>query len=209
MTDEITQRAIALAGITQAAFLVQNIARRGAVSEPEMQVLIKSLFVENAENALALYGSADRVGNGLRIAHTMLSGGAIEQSKELMTYVVQLMALERRLAKRPEMLAHIANGLKHTRTQVQHFSLTHESVLANLADMYGQTVSLLSPRIVVRGKPIYLKQKHNTERVRALLLTGIRAAHQWRRHGGRWWHVLIARKRMAGVIADILAETRT
>jgi len=208
MTDEMKQRAIALAGIVQAAYLVQNIGRRGVVSEPEMQVLIESLFVDNAADAAALYGSVNHVGNGLRVAHTMLSGGAIEQSKELLTYVVQLMSLERKLARRPDMLAHIAQGLKHTRTQVQHFSLTHESVLANLAEMYGQTVSQLMPRIIVRGKPLYLKQKHNTDRVRALLLTGIRAAHQWRLYGGRWWHVLLGRKRLAEVIAEILAEIR-
>ncbi|MDX8410450.1 MAG: high frequency lysogenization protein HflD [Mariprofundaceae bacterium] len=209
MSNDLKQRAIALAGIIQAAYLVQSIARRGTVSEPEMQVLIESLFADEAENAAALYGSVEHVRNGLRIAQTLLSGNAMEQSKELLTYVVQLMALERKLAKHPDMLAHIARGMQHARTQVQHFPHTHESVLANLADMYGQTVSQLAPRIVVRGKPIYLKQKNNTERVRALLLTGIRAANLWRRHGGRWWHVLIARKRLAGVIADILAESRT
>jgi len=209
MRNDLRNRAIALAGIVQAASLAQAIARKGAVSEPEMKVMIDSLFVEQAGDAEALYGSTERLSSGFRVARALLGGEALEQAKELMTYVVQVMALERKLAKRPDMLARLARGMQHARIQAQHFSTMHESVLANMADMYGQTVSQLMPRIILRGRPEYLGQRHNTDRIRVLLLAAIRAAHYWRRHGGRWWHVLLNRRRLAAAIANIAMEIRS
>jgi high frequency lysogenization protein len=68
-------------------------------------------------------------------------------------------------------------------------------VIGNLADTYKQTLSTLSFRIKVAGNPQILQNSHNANKVRALLLAGIRAAILWRQVGGRRWHLLFNRKR--------------
>jgi high frequency lysogenization protein len=42
----------------------------------------------------------------------------------------------------------------------------------------------LSPRIMVNGDPAHLNNPENANRIRALLLAGIRAAMLWRQSGG-------------------------
>jgi high frequency lysogenization protein len=79
--------------------------------------------------------------------------------------------------------------------QADHFHTTHESVIGNLADTYKQTLSTLSFRIKVAGNPQILQNNYNANKVRALLLAGIRAAILWRQVGGRRWHLLFNRKR--------------
>ena len=63
-------------------------------------------------------------------------------------------------------------------------------VIARFADIYQRTLSELKPRIQVYGDAGFLQQPDNINRVRALLLTGIRAAVLWQQKGGRRWQFL-------------------
>jgi high frequency lysogenization protein len=53
----------------------------------------------------------------------------------------------------------------------------------------------------VRGDPLHLQNPDNQNRVRALLLAGIRAAMLWRQVGGTRWQILLKNK-------QILADAR-
>ena len=67
-------------------------------------------------------------------------------------------------------------------------------LITKLANTYSTTVSLLQPRIILNGKPEYLKQGHITEQIRAILLAGIRSAVLWTQMGGSQWQLLFKRK---------------
>jgi high frequency lysogenization protein len=54
--------------------------------------------------------------------------------------------------------------------------LTGDEVVACLAETYSETVSTLSPRIMVTGEPNLLNRPEIANRIRALLLAGVRAA---------------------------------
>jgi high frequency lysogenization protein len=45
----------------------------------------------------------------------------------------------------------------------------------------------------VTGNPTYLQNTATADKVRALLLAGIRAAILWRQVGGQRWHLLFKR----------------
>jgi high frequency lysogenization protein len=47
---------------------------------------------------------------------------------------------------------------------------------------------------MVRGEPNYLQNPDNQNRIRALLLAGIRAAWLWRQMGGNRWRILFGRQ---------------
>ena len=54
------------------------------------------------------------------------------------------------------------------------------------------------------GNPTYLQNSHTANKVRALLLAGIRAAILWRQVGGKRWHLLIARNRYQKACQQLL-----
>ena len=46
----------------------------------------------------------------------------------------------------------------------------------DISGLYSDTISKLSPRIVVNGKPNYLKNDRTVDWVRTLLMAGLRSA---------------------------------
>jgi len=114
------------------------------------------------------------------------------------------MHLERKLAKKPDMLKTIAQGIEKAREQARHFSSTHENVVANLADLYVNTISTLPPRIIVNGEHGYLSDPENANKVRALLLAAIRSAVLWRQCGGMRLQLLLNRRKIIEEAEKIL-----
>ena len=95
--------------------------------------------------------------------------------------------------------------MQRIQKQIEYFgSSTHGSVIGGVADLYGDTISNIQPRIMVRGKPEILRQSANTHKVRALLFAGIRAAHLWRQHKGGHFRLLFGRKKLLREIAHEL-----
>ncbi len=200
-------RAVALAAIVQAASLVESIARKGICDTEDFDTMIRSLFAENSDHVGTIYGGIYPLRAGLHLSARLLAGSHLEQAKPILSYAAGLMALEKRLAKNRAMLAAIGEGMQRIKKQSDYFgSQTHESVIGGIADLYGNTISTLRPSIIVRGKPEHLKQSVNTNRVRALLLAGIRAAHLWHQHGGGHFRLLIGRKKLHQQIRKLLEE---
>ena len=112
----------------------------------------------------------------------------------MLRYVISLLHLERKLSRQHQMLDKIATGIEKAQAQSVHFSTTHSNVIANLAGLYQETVSTLTPRIIVSGAQGHLTVTENAEQVRALLLAGIRAAILWRQCGGKRRKLLFSRK---------------
>lgn len=206
-SQAMRERVLALSGMVQCVHLAHKIALRGICPESEMSVFIGSLFEEKVESATTLYGK-ERMMDALRRTRRFLAGESVECGKDILLHVILLMALERKLASHPEMLAEIASLIQRAQLQAKHFHRLHPHVLATLAEAYGRTASKLAPKIVIHGKRSHLEAVGNKERIRALLLSGIRAAHLWRKYGGNRWHLLLKRNAMAQEAERILKEIR-
>ena len=213
MTYTDTDRTIALAGIFQAASLVHQLAYSGQVDNAEFETCIQSLFQENVATAADTFGGAARLHRGLQAMGEQLAGrsgapGKVSRPKSLdiTKYAVGIMVLERKLSKDAEMLRKIFDGLERARAQAEHFSLTHENVIANLAHLYSQTISTLLPRIMVNGEHTHLSNPVNADRIRALLLAAIRAAVLWRQCGGNRWQLFFKRRRILEEAQRLLRE---
>lgn len=200
-------RILALAALVQATKLAQNIARKGMADETDMQACIGSLFAGHCADIAEAYGELRHLSTGLRELSFLLHGHELAQAKEMLTHTSGLMALEKRLGKHPDMLNSMREGMERINKQANYFdSILHENVMAGLAGLYGETISTLKPRIIVHGRPIYLHQHSNTNRIRALLLSGIRATHLWRQNGGSHLKLLFSRRRLAHDADALLKE---
>ncbi|MDH3343034.1 MAG: high frequency lysogenization protein HflD [Gammaproteobacteria bacterium] len=197
---------IAIAGVFQAASLVEQIANKGMVNSAVIESSIESLFRFDVESAESVFGNLAGVGTGLRVLDKQIGAFKNERNLEITQYAISMIALEKKLSANPEMLEKISKGLNEIHSTLEFFSLMHENIFAKIGSLYKETISTLQPQIVVQGERVHLGNESNANKVRALLLAGIRAAVLWRQCGGSRWHILFGRKRYVEECRILLAE---
>lgn len=199
---------IALAAVFQAAQLVQQLASTGNLDQDDLATCLQSLFAIDVETAEDAYGGAHKLQRGLRSLIEQFGSreplAHAPRDMNITKYVAGVLVLERRLMKNPAMLKQIREGLERAQHQLKHFSLTHDNVLAGLAHLYTQTISTLKPRIMVQGEHLHLSNESTANRIRALLLSAIRAAVLWRQCGGSRWQLFFSRRAIVDEARAIL-----
>lgn len=197
-------RVIALAALVQAVSLVLQTAETGQVNKEEFETLLNSLLVTDAKTTAEVYGSVDQLKNGFQQLNQQLSKTKATKDIALLRHVISLLHLERQLAKQPEMMGLINREIDQIPQLIEYFGdVNNPQVIARFADIYHRTISELSPRIQVQGDPIILQQADNINRVRALLLAGIRAAILWRQKGGRRWQFILQSKKILNTSTEL------
>ena len=204
ITDREKDRIIALSALMQTVMLVQQIADSGQVDEVKLETLLKSLLDTDSPNTEAVYGDISQLKSGIELLNKQLSKNKDKQDMVLLRYVISLLHLERKLAKRPAMMDLISREIDQVPQQIDYFGdINNPQVIARLADIYHRTISELSPRIQINGDPNFLQQTDNVNRIRALLLAGIRAAILWRQKGGRRWQFLFQSGKMLQISTEL------
>lgn len=201
----ITNQTIALAGIAQASYLVDQLATTGSADNTAMESSIGSLLKIDADSVSDVYGGLAGIELGLRQFEKQITGRDIAHPQQA-RYSASLVFLERQLANRPEMLQSIHSGIEKAQNQAQHFGPMHENVMASLGDLYHNTISTITPRIMVNGEPEYLSNPNIVNKIRTLLLAGIRSALLWRQCGGARWKFLLFRKKLQDEVAFLLTQ---
>ncbi len=201
----ITHQTIALAGIAQACALVNQLATTGKTDNDALEASINSILQTDPKSALDVYGGLEGVKLGLTVLEQQLTGQRTANPREA-RYAATLIILEKQLSNRPAMLETIADGIKKAQFQTEHFGLLHDNVLANLGDLYHRTISTIPPRIMVDGDPQYLSSQAIVNKIRALLLAGIRSAILWRQCGGARWKLLLFKKKYQDEVVFLLSQ---
>ena len=107
------------------------------------------------------------------------------------------MQVEIQLSKEHVMMDRLRGQLEVTLQKSDQLGPTHEAVIENLNAAYQDTVSTLKFRITVTGNHgRHLQQGNNPAKVRALLLSGVRAAMLYRQLGGGRLSLLFQRNRI-------------
>ncbi len=194
---------IALAGIFQAASLTHQIAHSGIADATAMEASIYSLFQIDAESVAAVYGGTERIQTGLQALCREMDAINL-QGSEVMRYTLTLIHLEQKLGKNPAMQQQIADAIRCAAGKLDHFPMLHSNIIAQLADTYAATISTLHPRIMVNGEPAHLQNSDNANKIRALLLAGIRSAMLWRQCGGSRMKLLIGRRKTLHLARQLL-----
>lgn len=214
MAETIYDRTLAFASICQAAKLVQDVSRQGYCDQDALSTSLSSIVITNPPSTLDVFRG--EVGNtsgggeaglhlGLEALISQLDNS--NNGSELMRYLINLLALERKLASRRDAMAQLGDRIETIERQTSHFDLLDEQMISNLASIYLDVISPLGPRIQVSGDPQHLQQTGVQHRVRALLLSGIRSAVLWRQVGGKRRHLIFGRKQMVEQAKTILARS--
>ncbi|MGQ9424556.1 high frequency lysogenization protein HflD [Gilvimarinus sp. F26214L] len=209
MNGKWQNRTIALAGIFQAAALVDRLATTGYLQKEEFRTCVESLLEQNPSSTLATYGGElARLELGLQAMVDSLGGLRRDSTQQCLRYMLGIMHLQQKLNGRNDLLSVIGTRIAQARQQAEHFESTHDNVIANLADLYTDTISTFRFRIHVRGEATYLQQQRVANQVRTLLFAGIRSAMLWHQVGGRRWHVIVYRKRLLAEATELLGQAK-
>ena len=187
-------RTLALAGIYQSVKLVQEIARNGSVSDVHISSLLETLFRFDVNTVTDVYGDTSTVKKGLQMLADQLSGKKDSTDMEITRYAIQLLNLEKALKKSPKIMQELSDQLEKTQAKMEYFAPNHENIIASLADIYQQYVSPLGAKLMIKGEANFLSQSSNANKIRALLLAGVRSAVLWRQCSGSRWQLLFSRK---------------
>ena len=181
------QRYLALSAVIYASLLVDRLANTGSLLPKDLELACQSILITSPENTLEVFGTVENILPGLEKVRLMLSKQSVKPESNILRMTVGILHLQKMISRREDMLNVLSTRITQARKQADHFDAKHENVISNLAETYQETFSKLSYRIQVYGDPTYLQQQHIAQRVRVLLLFGIRSATLWRQLGGSRW----------------------
>ncbi len=191
--SKAARQALALAGVFQAASLVDELARTGQVDPRAWETLINATVDTNPDSFEAIYGGhPNNLRRGLDTLEALV--GRKQANPVVLRYGFSLLLLMNKLRTDRQMMDVLGQKLSRVQGQAEHFGSTHENVIASLGEAYQDTISTFKTRIVVQGDPSLLQTPMMPERVRACLMAGIRFALLWHQQGGRRWKLVFQRK---------------
>lgn len=225
MSRQQDEQTIALAGIFQAASLVEQIAKRGMIPQNSFETCIQSLFINSPEVTEDVFGGVKdlpyNLSLGLRNLQDLVEKKKNQHNADVMRYALSALHLERKLSANPEMMKTIGQRMDQLEQKARYFNTdhseegqahpnptiyTHSNVIAGLAGLYQDTISTFSFRIQVSGDPRHLQNSENAAKIRALLLASIRSALLWRQVGGKRWHMFLFKTRVRPSLQRIMVR---
>jgi len=213
------QQNVALAAVAQCAALVQKLATSGEAPQAEVVAAINPLLSLNPHSMDDIYPNIADLTLGLRMLQEMFSNDRAKENAEVVRYTLGMILLQNKLTKNKNMQSTVRHRLElvnpvtaiaqSNEDQPDQEIARQDQTFEQLARLYQDTISTLSYRIQVQGKIDILKNENIANRIRALLLAGIRSVVLWYQLGGRRWRLVFYRKRVQETAGNIRRKLLT
>ena len=203
------QQTLALAGVAQAARIVDLAAKAGSWPTPFVEASVHSLFCFDPDEVEEVFGTIQGVRLGLEQLSTCLRLSQDPAAADTLRYMLAILQLEKRFARRDDLLSIVHSRLKHTAYKAENFSSDINSLCSNISSIYQDTLSGLPYRIKVTGSAQHLNNPRVADLVRTVLLCGVRAAFLWRQLGGSRLKLMLSRGSIASTAARLAMEVGT
>ena len=214
---------LTLSAVVQSAQLVRGLAHTGGAPFPAMKALIDPLFALNAPSFNTIFPDLRLARPGLEWLTARARQLSPGENDEVLRYTRNLFLLRTKLMADTDMQSRLGRRLQSMSPLSAPYSAPHldphrqtkhstepaglhetERSFEALATLYQDTISTLPYRIQVQGKVEHLQDERIANRIRALLLAGIRFAVLWHQIGGRPWHLFILRGRINRIATSML-----
>jgi len=209
------QQTVALAAISQSAALVSYLAQGRCAAETDIAASVNTVLVINPGSLADIYPNLGSLGLGFKTLQDMFSNDRLRENAAVIRYTLGMLVLRNKLINNNVMqdkirvkLAQIAplgpdSSERHGEVPEGGEQKLREYSYEQLAKLYQDTISTLPYRIQVQGKAAELNDAQTANRIRALLLAGIRSAMLWYQLGGRRWRLVFYRKRIQETAGNI------
>lgn len=203
--DKTEQQILALASVFQASRLIYEIATNGTCDADAFETQINSIYMLDAPDFHAIYGKPTNLKIGLETTVYLFSKKSKDKADTVLSrYVLDVIFLQHRLMKKPEILDFIRQRIKQAVLQKAYFNTINDTIIDNLSDIYTHSISQLPYKIHIIGKLQHLKNPKIFNQIRALLLSGIRASVLWQQLGGKRYHLFFSRDRILKQCKNLL-----
>jgi high frequency lysogenization protein len=202
--------AIALAGVTQSATLIPQLANTGVCNNMLYQTTIKSIFNTSPKTTDDVYDGINNIKTGLEDLIALLSSNQ-KQQVELIRYLFGALSITVKVLKNDEALNKVDQRLQrisslYSEINDETISNHIDDISYSLAGIYSDIISPLSAKIKVIGKIEYLQNSLVQAKVRASLLGCVRSAILWYQVGGSRFQFLFSRKRICNAAQELLTK---
>ncbi len=190
------EKTLALSGVFQATELVRQAANHGTWSGYAASASLHSLFKLEAGSTEEVYGEVSKMRLGVETMLAVLEGDG--RYAESLRYAVGLLQIEKKFRRSGKLQQQVGQGLENISALGQELEQHEREDLQahGISELYTDTISKLSPRIVVNGSPQYLRNERTVDWVRTLLLAGLRSAILWSQLGGGRFELMFGRKKI-------------
>ena len=208
---------LTLSAVVQSAQLVRALAHTGSAPFPAIKALIDPLFALNAPSFNTIFPDLRLARPGLEWLTVRARQRRSVENDEVLRYTRNLLLLRTKLMADTDMQSRLGRRLQsisplsapysdpHRQTSAEPVVLHEtERSFEELATLYQDTISTLPFRIQVQGKVEHLQDERIANRIRALLLAGVRFAVLWHQIGGRPWHLFVLRGRINRIATSML-----
>ena len=200
MSLSVEKQLLPLAAMAQSINQVCCVAKTGLLSTDTLDASLRCIFVQSPDSISDIYRGTQDIRPGLQLTSEILHRFDALEHGPLVRYTLAVMALERRLAQRPDLLTRLGDGIEIVGKDLSASEPLREDVVMALGDLYGDVVGSLGQRIQIVGARQHLSNTVNIARIRALLLSALRSSVLWHQLGGRRWHLLLRRHKFRNAL---------
>jgi len=180
-----------LIAMLQSVYLVDRIATTDYDATNESNFLIQSIYTKNTFDADKIYSQKSSLVDGCKLLKDILRGKNDISVLTMQKYALNIILIQKNINKISDLKNMIGKKIDNYHDNSMMATNLNDQI-AYSEEIYKEYVGIIRPRVVISGKKEYLNK--NSSLIRALLLSGIRAAFLWDYHGGSKWHLMFRRK---------------
>lgn len=203
------KQTLALAAILQCSYLIYELGSKGHCDEKAFEININSIYTLDSPDFASIYGNVDNLKIGLETLMGVLQQKAKSKIYTLISrYFFDVIFLQSKLMKKSDMLDFIRKRLNHATTQKNYFKEINDTVIENLADIYSNSISQMRYKVQIIGKAKYMRDPKIFNKIRALLLSAIRASVLWQQLGGNKWQLFFLKNKIISEAKILLIDSK-
>ena len=181
---------IALSALVQSAYIVNRLATSEHVTNEESKILLKSIYKTDTFDSILIYENKRNIVEGLNILKDILIGKNDIFLINIQKYALSMMLIQKNISKISDLQDLIRKKIDNYEENSM-MATNFDDLIKYSENIYKEYIAIIRPKVVISGKKEYLEK--NSSLIRALLLSGIRAAFLWSYHGGSKWQLMFRR----------------
>jgi len=181
---------MALSALIQSAFFVEKIATSSKEIDNDVKILLESIYKTETFSAENIYGHKRNLSIGQNVLKNILNGNNEIYLMNTQKYALSIILIQKNISKIKDLQDLIRKKIDNY-NENSMMATNFEDLISYSERIYTEYIAIIRPRVIISGKKEFLEA--NSSLIRALLLSGIRAAFLWNYHGGSKWQLMFRR----------------
>ena len=181
---------MALSALIQSAFFVEKIATSSKEIDNDVKILLESIYKTETFSAENIYGHKRNLSIGQNVLKNILNGNNEIYLMNTQKYALSIILIQKNISKIKDLQDLIRKKIDNY-NENSMMATNFEDLISYSEKIYTEYIAIIRPRVIISGKKEFLED--NSSLIRALLLSGIRAAFLWHYHGGSKWQLMFRR----------------